>query len=90
MANCKDCLHADVCWQVWSFGMDAAAVTCKDFKEKSLFVEVDVISKWLYQIAMNNVGSPSLLSAACVEIISRLDGLVVFARERNDKKDENG
>lgn len=82
MANCKDCLHADVCWQVWSFGMDASAVTCKDFKEKSLFVEVDVIRKWLYQIAMNNVGSPSLLSASCVEIISRLDGLVTYARER--------
>ena len=64
--------------------MDASAVNCKDFKEKSLFVEVDVISKWLYQIAMNNVGSPSLLSASCVEIISRLDGLVAFARDRKD------
>ena len=50
-------------------------------------VEVDAISEWLYQIAMNNVGSPSLLSAACIEIISRLGGLVTFARERNDKRD---
>ena len=47
-------------------------------------VEIDVISKWLYQIAMNNVGSPSLLSASCIEIISRLGGLVEFARERKD------
>lgn len=48
-------------------------------------VEVDVISKWLYEIAINNTGDP--LCAACIEIIRRLDGLVVFARERKDNAD---
>ena len=43
-------------------------------------VEVDVLKAWLYEIAMNN--TDNYLGDACEEIISRLDGLRVFARER--------
>lgn len=43
-------------------------------------VEVDVLKAWLYEIAMNNVENS--FCEACEEIISRLDGLRVFARER--------
>ncbi len=45
-------------------------------------VEVDVLKAWLYEIAMNNV--ENFLCEACEEIISRLDGLRVFARERRE------
>lgn len=43
-------------------------------------VEVDVLKAWLYEIAMNNTNN--YLGDACEVIISRLDGLRVFARER--------
>ena len=43
-------------------------------------VEVEVLKAWLYEIAMNN--ADNYLGDACEEIISRLDGLRVFARER--------
>lgn len=43
-------------------------------------VEVDALKAWLYEIAMNNVDN--FLCEACEEIISRLDGLRVFAREK--------
>lgn len=42
-------------------------------------VEVDAIQAWLYEIAMNNTGN---VSRVCEELISRLDGLRVFAKER--------
>ncbi len=42
-------------------------------------VEVDAIQAWLYEIAMNNTGD---VSRVCEELISRLDGLRVFAEER--------
>lgn len=47
-------------------------------------VEVDVIKEWLCKIAINNVGCviDGDFSNACEEIISRLDGLRAFARER--------
>lgn len=45
-------------------------------------VEVETIEAWLYQIAMNN--TDNTLCGACEEIIRRLDGLRVFARERRD------
>lgn len=45
-------------------------------------VEVDALKAWLYEIAMNNVDN--YLCEACEEIISRLDGLRVFARERKE------
>ena len=47
-------------------------------------VEVDALKAWLYEIAMNNVDN--YLCEACEEIISRLDGLRVFARERREGK----
>lgn len=49
-------------------------------------VEVETIKSWLYEMAINNVGHviDGDFSAACEEIISRLDGLRNFARERSD------
>lgn len=46
-------------------------------------IPVADIEAWLYQIAMNNTGNP--LCSACKEIISRLDGLRQFSRERSCK-----
>ena len=43
-------------------------------------VEVDALKAWLYEMAMNN--TDNCLCTACEEIISRLDGLRVFAKER--------
>lgn len=55
--------------------------------ESGDFVEVETLKSWLYEIAMNNVGCPVKdFSAACEEIISRLDGLRAFERDR--KEDE--
>ena len=49
-------------------------------------VEVETIKSWLYEMAINNVGYviDGDFSTACEEIISRLDGLRNFARERSD------
>lgn len=58
------------------------AVNLLDTLPKVDAIPVDDIAKWLYQIAMNNVGDPSMLSASCLEIIKRLNGLVVFSKER--------
>ena len=43
-------------------------------------VEVDTLKDWLLEIALNNVGGD--FSIACQDIISRLDGLRNFAKER--------
>lgn len=45
-------------------------------------VEVEALKAWLYELAMNNTNN--YLGDACEEIISRLDGLRVFAREREN------
>ena len=42
-------------------------------------VEVNDIEAWLYEIAMNN--TDNYFGNACEEIISRLDGLRMFAKE---------
>lgn len=44
-------------------------------------MEIDVLRAWLYEIAINNVGQviDGDFSTACEEIISRLDGLKMFA-----------
>ena len=47
-------------------------------------VEIETLQAWLYEIAINNSNNP--LSYACEEIISRLDGLRVFARERKENE----
>lgn len=46
-------------------------------------VEVETVKKWLYRMALNNVGCflDGDFSVACEEIISRLDGLRRFAKE---------
>lgn len=46
-------------------------------------VEVETIKSWLYSIAINNVNNNGDFSDACEEIISRLDGLRRFAKERS-------
>lgn len=45
-------------------------------------VEVAVLKKWLYEIAMNN--SDNYLGDACEVLIGRLDGLREFAKERRE------
>lgn len=45
-------------------------------------VEMKTLEAWLYQIAMNNIGTD--FGEAVEEIIDRLDGLRVFAKERKD------
>lgn len=47
-------------------------------------VEIKTIEAWLYEIALNNVGVKfdGDFSKACEAIISRLDGLRAFARDR--------
>ena len=47
-------------------------------------VEVGTLEAWLYEIALNN--SNNILGEACEEIIRRLNGLRVFARERKEKE----
>lgn len=47
-------------------------------------VEVETIKAWLYEMAINNVGCDGDFSKACEEIISRLDGLRNFAKERSE------
>lgn len=46
-------------------------------------LDIETVKKWLYQIAINNVGYvlDGDFSTACEEIISRLDGLKRFAEE---------
>jgi hypothetical protein len=45
-------------------------------------VDKKTLEAWLYEIATNNTNN--YLCNACEEIIRRLDGLLVFARERTD------
>lgn len=47
-------------------------------------VEVSTIRDWLYEIAGNNISTEKerQFSVLCEELISRLDGLRNFARER--------
>lgn len=64
---------------------DADAITFKGVAILNQFpvadaVEVETLKAWLYEMAMNNTSN--YLGDACEEIISRLDGLRVFARER--------
>ena len=52
-------------------------------------VDIATIKKWLYQIAINNVGYvlDGDCSTACEEIISRLDGLKRFAKDMKGADD---
>lgn len=47
-------------------------------------VEIETLRSWLYSIATNNMGCDikMTLSEACEDIISRLDGLRMFAKEK--------
>lgn len=52
-------------------------------KQSENMVSVETVKKWLYEMAINNVGCvlDGDFSVACEEIISRLDGLIRFAEE---------
>ena len=62
-----------------TIGIDIFAEAVKKFPAVDA-VEVETLKAWLYEIAMNNTSN--YLGDACEVIISRLDGLRVFARER--------
>ncbi len=51
-------------------------------------VKVEDVKAWLFEIAKNNTGViiDGDFSKACEEIISRLDGLRIFAKEMEDHK----
>lgn len=52
-------------------------------------VEVEILRDWLWEIALNNFGCvfDGDFSIACQDIISRLDGLRNFAKERRTDND---
>jgi deoxyhypusine synthase len=52
-------------------------------KQSEDMVSISTVKKWIYEIAINNVGCvlDGDFSTACEEIISRLDGLKRFAEE---------
>lgn len=81
--TCKDCIHYEICTfhltgNEWS--------KCCHFKNTADVVEVETIKAWLYEMAINNVGCviDGNFSNACEEIISRIDGLSNFAKERSE------
>ncbi len=83
--TCKDdCLHYNVCHYHIDEETPFSVTECNNFKNKADFVEVETLKSWLYQLAINNVGIVihGNFSKACEDIISRLDGLRNFARER--------
>ena len=92
--TCKDCIHYDKCMDClcrqfpnYKGRTIITDSVCEHFKNKSDFVEVEVLKSWLYSIATNNVGCDIKMnpSEACEDIISRLDGLRVFAKENHNK-----
>ena len=52
-------------------------------KQSEDMVSIETVKKWLYEMAINNVGCilEGDFSTACELIISRLDGLKRFAEE---------
>ena len=68
---------------IWDAAHECA-ISCVNACPTVDAVEVDALKAWLYEIAMNN--TDNFLCEACEEIISRLDGLRVFARERREGK----
>ena len=57
-------------------------------KQSSNLVSIETVKKWLYAMAINNVGCvlDGDFSVACEEIISRLDGLERFAEEMTEEQ----
>lgn len=89
MISCKDCIQYDVCECADGLkyeDVESIKRDCPCFKNKADFVEIKTIRAWLYEIAINNVGCvlDGDFSNACEEIISRLDGLRNFAKERGN------
>ena len=74
------------CWMYDDDGTEHVGVTLQSVIDRvptADVVEIETIRKWLYEIAINNVGNviEGDFSNACEEIISRLDGLRKFAQE---------
>lgn len=70
-----------------SFGHDAIEIMAEvQYMPAADVVQVKTIERWLYEMAMNNVGIKfdGGFSDACQVIISRLDGFRNFAKERMD------
>lgn len=95
--TCRDCLIHDICKEKEKLMLtvdnlyeliyqEAVEVSCRHFKNKADVVEVETIKAWLYGMAINNVGCviDGDFSNACEEIISRIDGLSNFAKERSE------
>lgn len=83
---CVEC-HSDKCWVVPETDLCSSK---EEATEKwnartpiADVVEVETIKAWLYELAINNVGCDGDFSKACEEIISRIDGLRNFAKERS-------
>ena len=71
---------------IWNEEADSIAETLYNAgyrKQSEDMVDIETVKKWLYQVAINNVGCvlDGDFSTACEEIISRLDGLKIFARK---------
>lgn len=73
----------DQYWNGYTDALDRVEEALEYFPEVDAVMLSD-LEAWLYEIAMNNVGEKfdGDFSDAVEEIISRLDGLRVFAEER--------
>lgn len=81
--TCKDCIHCGIC----TFNLTGNEWSkCFHFKNKADVAEAETVKAWLYEMAINNVGCviDGDFSKACEEIISRLDGLRNFTKERSE------
>ena len=78
---------------IWNEEADSIAETLYNAgyrKQSEDMVDIETVKKWLYQVAINNVGCvlDGDFSTACEEIISRLVGLKIFAREMKGGAEE--
>lgn len=81
-------------WNKFCFELnDAKGQRCAETIEDEILelsgadvVKVETVRAWLYEMAFNSVGCVvnGDFSDACEDIISRLDGLRNFARDRSD------
>lgn len=53
-------------------------------------VEYDVLREWLHEIAINNVNVPVTMDVACEIIVERFYGLRMYAREKGERRENDG
>ena len=71
------------CFDHYTDGFDDCVDRICDYPTADNVVEVKNIEAWLHEIAMNNVGvQAGDVAEVCEEIISRLNGLIAFDKER--------